>query len=82
MRLKVLGDVPSGAVEVGRLAEHGFAGGEEVLEGFFEVAGVPGVGYVAADAGNNIEFQLTPGKYKLYLDLHEYNFMFVKQPKD
>ena len=34
------------------------------------------------DAGNNIELQLTPGRYKLYLDLHEYNFMFVKQPYD
>ena len=35
----------------GRLADHRFAGDEEVLEGFFEVAGVPGVGYVAANAG-------------------------------
>ena len=48
MRLKMPGDGPSGT---GGLAEHGFAGGEEVLEGFFEVAGVPGVGDVAADAG-------------------------------
>ena len=31
------------------------------------------------DAGNDITIQLTPGQYKLYLDLHEYNFMFVKQ---
>ncbi len=34
------------------------------------------------NAGNDISLQLTPGTYMLYLDLHEYNFMFVKQPKD
>lgn len=30
--------------------------------------------------GDNMKFRLTPGKYDIYIDVAELNFMFVKQP--
>ena len=32
------------------LAQHGFAAGEEILEGGFEITGVPGIGDIASRA--------------------------------